>query len=162
LYLHIEQAIAAAADALGTELGALEGRIDDLAVEDIAGLAGELSSLEEAIAALNALTGEDGAIDDRLTELEDRLAGINDTVVAYVDAEIAAVEALIEGLQIDDIGGLTAKLSQLDAAIASLEGASDSLSDLVGQPATGEDDATGLYLHIEQAIAAAADALGTE
>src|SRR5690606_32215776 len=91
LYLHIEQAIAAAADALGTELGALEGRIDDLAVEDIAGLAGELSSLEEAIAALNALTGEDGAIDDRLTELEGQIDALEAALAGQADTTAPTV-----------------------------------------------------------------------
>ncbi|ANB03168.1 hypothetical protein [Ectothiorhodospira sp. BSL-9] len=99
----------------------LQGQIDGLTIDDIADLTGELADLNAAVTALQTLTGEGGAIDQRLVALEGQLDGITDTVVAYVDGKVADLQGQIDGLAIDDIVDLTGELADLNAAVTALQ-----------------------------------------
>jgi prefoldin subunit 5 len=85
LYLAIEGAVSALAEEIDTQIADLQSQIDDLSADDIAGLSTLLSSLNDTVSELSQLTGEGGAIDERLIALEGKLAGVTSTVIAYVD-----------------------------------------------------------------------------
>lgn len=152
--------------ALSDRVDALEARVDDLGIDDIAGLGTTLTELNDAITLLQSVTGRDGPFAAQIRALEGKLDGIADTVVAYVDAQIAAVQTRIDGLDTGDIAGLGDVIDDLNAAITALQASSDGLGGLVGQPADAGAvppvPATGLYLRIEQAIAAATSAFDAQ
>ncbi len=124
----LQNAIDALAGEVETDLAALQTQVDDLAIGDISGLSTSLNSLNDAVTALQTLTGDDGALDTRLDAIEATLAGITDTVVAYVEGYVGTAESE-EGA--DDATGLFAAIADLQAQIAALSAASSGgVSDL--------------------------------
>ena len=162
---------------------ALEGNEADIAalIDDAADNGGtattaSIAGLTAALTALQELAGElSDTFGDRLDDVEGQLADITGTVKDYIDGEIATLQTALEGNDADiaaliddsaDNAGTatTASIAGLQAAIASLQsGTGADVRNLVaevGAPASGTEGvdyvaATGLYLAIETAVAAA-------